>query len=1068
MSADPESEQQVAGDEKVAPKKPGKLRRVLLWVRVLLLFLLLLSIGAGVYLNQIGLPGFAKDILLARLESQGVVLKFDRIRLQWYQGIVAENVQLTMIHNTNAPAFELERVVVGLDGAALRQRRIEVTGLNLKDGLVHVPFVDQPGLARSGVTISNIQANLMLLPSDLWMLSPLKGECAGATVQLTAAITNAPAVQHWKRKEKEEREPSHVWQLYVDRTFDVIEQLQTAEPPALYIDVAGDAADTNKLSASILLDANDVRTPWGEARRLHFSLPLKPESSSEGVFRGSLLLELEGLQTEWGKASRVALESTVEHALSEKMPRVVETKLTFENAASGQITLGAGGVEIRSERQGDGDDQWQSRIELDTFGFHMPDVVDSQQAQVVVVAEHSLKEFHPDRASLSAEFGKASTPWGSLDSVAMKFDAFKDAQPEEAIRLPDTWRPFIGYEMKGSVELAGIQSEWIQSNDLTVSLEWDSPELRILPIRASLYEGGIDLKVGVDVSTWEARVNGSVDFDILKLSPLFGPKTQAWLSRYEFEEPPNILVRGARAVLPPPEKWKGNKEVWREEVLPTFQLNAHIKAGKGAYQGVSFEKAESDLFYTNRLWHLPNLTVDRPEGRAIIDHASHEVSKQYYFKLQSDIDLSVIDPFLKEGTAKVMDEIKFSTPPLLSGTIWGQWGAPELTGLDVTTTITNIHARGFDWDGLHARVLYTNQLLSVLKPEIYHDGGKVNGEAVHIQTKAGGRITFQNMTSTVSPRSVTMAIGPQTYAAIEPYQYLKPPKVWVTGSLPLRGVATTDMHFQVLEGGPFKWWKFDMPSLIGGVHWVSNGLTLSNMVGKLYEGDLTGDAHFKFKKGQSAQMQFSAITTNSDFGLIMTNLFDSTNAMSGTFSGTLNVTNALAGDMNTWDGDGTVLLEDGFIWDIPLFGGLSKVTEAVLPGLGSPRVSQGDATFTMTNGVIHTEDMILRARNLRLRYDGTVDFDGNLDARMEGEFFRDRGAIPQAVGFLMTPFTKMAEFKITGNLAKPVKNPVYLPKLFRETLNPFVFFNKVFKGGKDEEESKPEKDAPEEDEEKSK
>ena len=73
MSADPESEQQVAGDEKVAPKKPGKLRRVLLWVRVLLLFLLLLSIGAGVYLNQIGLPGFAKDILLARLESQGVV-----------------------------------------------------------------------------------------------------------------------------------------------------------------------------------------------------------------------------------------------------------------------------------------------------------------------------------------------------------------------------------------------------------------------------------------------------------------------------------------------------------------------------------------------------------------------------------------------------------------------------------------------------------------------------------------------------------------------------------------------------------------------------------------------------------------------------------------------------------------------------------------------------------------------------------------------------------------------------------------------------------------------------------
>ena len=321
-----------------------------------------------------------------------------------------------------------------------------------------------------------------------------------------------------------------------------------------------------------------------------------------------------------------------------------------------------------------------------------------------------------------------------------------------------------------------------------------------------------------------------------------------------------------------------------------------------------------------------------------------------------------------------------------------------------------------------------------------------------IETFKGGRMTFSNMVSRIDYFDVTRTIGPVTHGAVEPYVFKEPPHVITNGTLPLNGEPTTDMHFQIIEGHDFEWWKFHADAIRGDVHWVTNQLVLTNMQGLLFDGDFAGSAHFNFDYGKNAAMTFDFASTNADFGLIMTNLFDSTNRMTGIFTGHLNVTNAFTGDMNTWSGYGDVLLEDGFIWDIPLFGGFSKVAEALLPDLGTPRVNRGAATFVLTNGVIHTSDMALHAKNIRLKYDGTVDFDGNLDARMQGDLFRERGAVKQTIGYLMTPFTKLMEFRISGTLAKPEKEPLYFPKIFRETLNPFSWFGRLFDTDKEKKE----------------
>src|ERR1041385_9195332 len=60
--------------------------RIGLWLVLLIFF------GSLLYLNQIGLPDFAKKPLIEKLRARGVDLQFSRLRLHFTRGVVADNV----------------------------------------------------------------------------------------------------------------------------------------------------------------------------------------------------------------------------------------------------------------------------------------------------------------------------------------------------------------------------------------------------------------------------------------------------------------------------------------------------------------------------------------------------------------------------------------------------------------------------------------------------------------------------------------------------------------------------------------------------------------------------------------------------------------------------------------------------------------------------------------------------------------------------------------------------------------------------------------------------------------
>src|SRR5439155_11011894 len=108
-----------------------------------------------------------------------------------------------------------------------------------------------------------------------------------------------------------------------------------------------------------------------------------------------------------------------------------------------------------------------------------------------------------------------------------------------------------------------------------------------------------------------------------------------------------------------------------------------------------------------------------------------------------------------------------------------------------------------------------------------------------------------------------------------------------------------------------------------------------------------------------------------------------TNHLEGRLSGWLAITNAFSEDPWSWNGTTSVALRDGLIWDIPIFGVLSQPLNAIMPGVGVSRVSEATVRGFITNSVLCTEKLEMRAPAMRLQYHGTVDFEGKVDARVE-------------------------------------------------------------------------------------
>ena len=688
------------------------------------------------------------------------------------------------------------------------------------------------------------------------------------------------------------------------------------------------------------------------------------------------------------------------------------------------------------------------QISLQEFSDMMNQIHFTGAPQLSLAVNGDARDIHSFICRLNVSAPSAQTPWFSAHKIqlSVSLTAPTDA-PTNFDASWDFWTNAQPFRLVWSAQLAQLKSRKLNANSVSCAGFWRAPELAVTNLSAKLGGGGLDVQAHLDVATRELTFTNSACFDFHSIAALLTEKTHERLVEIAWGRLPSLQADGS-LTLP---AWTNRQPDWRVAVQPTIHLSGVLAITNGVFEGVPVDLTRTHFSYSQLVWQLPDLAIAQARTRLEINGSEDDATKNYHWRVRGAFDPEAIRPFLTTSNAvRGFAIVKFTEPPALDVDVRGRLYDYDGISASGRVALTNFTVRGEVFGDVASALNYTNRVLEFLNPLMHTGRQMMTADKVTLDFNTR-LIHFANGFSTTDPEMVARAIGPKTGRLVEPYHFLQPPTARVNGQVPLhdmnggRDMSDVDLQFDVIKGAPFEWLKLKTTNIVGTIHWRGQVLILTNVTAAFYGGDGNGFANFDFRvPHEGADFQFAVNVTNANLHLLAMDLSTPTNHFEGVLTGQLVVTNADSRSWRTWDGYGRVKLRDGLLWDAPIFGILSPVLNAVLPGLGNSRATDASAKFVITNGVFFSDTLEIRSTMMRLQYNGTVDLQQNVNARATAQLLRDIWAVGPLISTVLWPVSKLFEYKITGTLKNPKSEPVYvIPKLLLIPLHPIRYLEEI-------------------------
>lgn len=1021
-------------------KRPcSRRRRLFRLCRQGILLLLVLVLLAVLYLNQIGLPSFIKDSLLARLQDHGVQVDFSRLRWRWHEGVVAENLVVRQSREGSGPEFQSAEARVQLRTDSWLRPKWNLRSVDVKDG--QFSWLLPPTSGLPPLKVDAINGQLKVEPDGTLNLQNLSSTFKGLQLHVSGTLAHPAALP---RKPPTNTTPARIELLNrtMTRVANYLTNFSFPETPALELSFQADAADWDSLSADLELQLPKTKTTWGSSDDFKLHARIRSASSTNAEPACTIQLSGTAVDTPWGRLENWHAETLTVPVLQLPLQASNHVVVAFERLATRWGSVEDGKINLTAQSPDSGSAQ-QIAVNLDLQSNHLQ----LRQGTAGRLTLHSESTFNrtnaiPFRGRHEIEVHDIALT--NLAAAMLKVDISQLEPATNVVAADPSWgfwtklQPFrLNFELAGQ----SIVAKGARVDTISIAGSWTAPKLELHKVHGTLYGGEASAELAVDVP--ERRISGAADvaFNFHGLDPVFTDRFRHWFAPYQWEDTPHATVTG-KVNWP---DWRNLKPNWREDVAPTIGISGKFHVNKAFYKGIPGDEAFSDFHFTNFVWNLPNLTIVRPEGRAVASYEGDEQTKDFVWNITGDINPQALKPLFSGKELKVFDSFTNYATPHVEGTIWGRWRDHDRIGFHADVNAPKTLLRGEYADLVTASVDYTNRFLTIHHLEIQQSNRVGHAESLGIDLP-NDLMYFTNIDCGLPPQSVARAIGPVTAHAVEPYIFDGAPRIRVNGVLGLKGHDPTDMKFEV-AGGPFHWWRFNIDQIEADLLWRSNRLELNNVATKFYDGQAAGAGSFQFfTDNRPTEFSFALTATNAQLRPLVHDVFFKTNGLEGALSGALEITSARADSLDTWQGTGKLHLRDGVVWDIPIFGIFSPIFNAISPGLGQSRADEAVANFSIVNGTVISRDLVVRSPEFSMVYQGSVDFMGDVDARMQARILRDSGVLGPLISAALWPLTKIFEYHLSGTLSEPVAEPVHIPRFLFMALEPFKALQGVLKG----------------------
>jgi AsmA-like protein len=277
-------------------------------------------------------------------------------------------------------------------------------------------------------------------------------------------------------------------------------------------------------------------------------------------------------------------------------------------------------------------------------------------------------------------------------------------------------------------------------------------------------------------------------------------------------------------------------------------------------------------------------------------------------------------------------------------------------------------------------------------------------------------VRFKDIKSTLRLTEAIVWVDPKYFKEVTPYKFRQPPNVTVNGVFQFQvGNDRIEIKVDAPTGMDYVFLGKTLPidRVTGRLLFTNNRLQLFDIQGKLFNGDIKGGADISLARNDN-HYRANLTLDGVDFPHLADLYFKNSTAH-GRLSGAYEWT-GIGSEARLMQGAGNARITEGDIFAIPVFGPLSGLLSAIIPGAGYSLARQAKSTFTIKNGVIHTDDFKVSGKLFGMIGHGDVHF---LEDKLDFDI-RIEAAGP---GVLLTPMYKLFEYKGEGSIAKPNWHP---------------------------------------------
>ncbi len=1023
------------------------------WFRISILGLILFVLLLLTWLRFAGLPGFVRMRIVSELARRGIAADFRSLHFHWFRGLVAEDLRVSW-GGHDGPRFTMAEADLDLAPPPWGGNRQIVRGVGVRRGDLIVPLHLSNAPPRE-LRIDEVTADIRFLQNDAWRVRRLAARLAGLQLELRGEITNVARL----RREREPPDPRAVAHR-VELLRNALEELgrwSSPAPPRLEIDLVLDGERPWSPDGDVYLNIPLASSHRGTIHRLRFAFRSHARGELEPA-RAHGVLEIGELQTPHGgltdlRASFQTLGSPGPELPTNAIWRADIGHLFLRGLRTRDVTvhgtnhLNPAPLNIRAASLEFLPVQTRMRISAGALGLtpRLPSpTFTGSDFEVDLFADHTFSTAIPVALELRAAASDLHSDTASIDAFSFRSSLTRRESPEPPPESASWWSHAWPLEGDMHFQLTGLQSTNLSIARFELAADWAPPLLRFREIRSELYDGDLRAAGSLDITTGVARLDVDSTFDLHGIDGLLGPRSRANFQRYQWREPPHFTGT-VHADLP---AWDAPAEAWTEAFRTSVGFDGSFRVGAGSFKNVPFTAAASEIHFDGETWRLPDLRTTRPEGDQRLRVEYHESTQEYRIDARGSVLPHVLKPILGQGSHEILDLFEFTEPVIADVSVWGPWSEGNRQSVAGTVYAANFRFRDQAFDRLDARILYTNDVLRAVSMDLRRGDRRLTAETL-AYSFAEDRVWLTNVVNTIAPEIVAAIIHPPLVEKIGPYRFDNPPEIRASGTLVPRDTTTADLLFHV-SGGRFRFWRLSTSDIRTRLHWRGESLILTNLSAGFYGGSLTGNAAFNLEIPTNASYRFHAVVRDSDLGALLREAIPGrTNVTEGTFDLDLTVTSAETSDIRTWDGHGSAEVRDGLLWEVPIFGFLSPVLNAVVPGIANNRAEHATTTFTITNGVIHTRDLAILCPPAKLLYRGTIDFDQRVEAKVEGQVLSGLTGVGPIFGFFLRPLTKLLEFKITGTLTDIHAEPLYVPRFLLMPLHPIRTLRELFGSGPD-------------------